>query len=172
MRKNNNADHFFCGFRLMSTTRKRSRSPGNTLIPSDDGSTEQAFFVDEDETAVDSKRPEELFSLDEGIVQLISPVCPKLPPCRYFQQGFCSAGSSCRFSHETTVEPPTSLKKLDVLCQFYPRGLCKEGTNCRFSHSIPASNDVTTRPVKAEPALCKYVSHPVNVSLVLGSSNH
>lgn len=157
MHKNNNAQHFFCGFRLMSTTRKRSRSPANTLVPSDDWNSEQAFSVDNCEKAVDSNKPE-LFSLDDGIVASISPVRPKLPPCRYFQQGSCSAGSSCRFAHAVRADTFEGLKKLDLPCQFYARGLCREGANCRFSHSIPASKDVNARPLEAEPALCKYVS--------------
>jgi hypothetical protein len=77
---------------------------------------------------------------------------PVMPPCRYFRSGYCSAGSSCPFSHNDAYRPVSSSK---VPCQFFLKEACREGANCKFSH------DLTPGLIDAAPASFKSAEKPV-----------
>lgn len=58
--------------------------------------------------------------------------------CKYFQQGRCSFGSLCKFSHPGQASPtplgegvPT---KSPVICKYFQRGNCLFGSRCNYSH--------------------------------------
>ena len=57
------------------------------------------------------------------------------PPCKFFQVGACTAGASCRFSHERADSP----LRLRTLCKFYAQGYCANGDACPFSHEKAAA---------------------------------
>jgi len=90
------------------------------------------------------KRPAEAASLaDYG---------PAKAPCKYFAEGHCRNGDSCRFSHERAkANPLAALASANASsragaacsatpCKFFADGFCEKGLGCRFSHqSTPAS---------------------------------
>ncbi|CAI5448407.1 unnamed protein product [Caenorhabditis angaria] len=47
--------------------------------------------------------------------------------CRYFANGACSKGDSCRYSHDRS-------KQSKDVCQFYQVGKCSFGNTCKFHH--------------------------------------
>lgn len=49
--------------------------------------------------------------------------------CKFYAQGGCLKGNTCRYKHTGTV---VQLKKPP--CKFFPKGQCKKGTLCGFSH--------------------------------------
>ncbi|KAL0479383.1 zinc finger CCCH domain-containing protein [Acrasis kona] len=61
---------------------------------------------------------------------------PTKMPCKFYQEGRCSKGSACTFSHE--IEQKRSLD----LCKFFLIGACTKGDSCVYSH------DTTTFPCK------------------------
>jgi len=52
--------------------------------------------------------------------------------CKYYLNGTCKWGNSCRFSHETAM-PIHNTKEI---CKFYKEGTCRNGGNCPFSHEL------------------------------------
>lgn len=70
--------------------------------------------------------------------------------CWFFQQGMCSNGVSCRFSHSLDV-------KADDVCWFFQQGVCTNGAECRFSHRM-ASQNTWAGPGSAGHSSCSRVS--------------
>jgi hypothetical protein len=69
--------------------------------------------------------------------------------CSFYSAGFCSAGSSCRFSHDnaTSSLPP---------CRFWngQGGSCHFGDGCRFRHDAnPTVAATETRTIKLPPGV-------------------
>ncbi|CAB3406194.1 unnamed protein product [Caenorhabditis bovis] len=59
------------------------------------------------------------------------------PVCRYFANGACDMGDSCRYSHDRSSVN-------SQICQFYAIGRCSFGNRCRFDHRKP--NSQSPRP--------------------------
>lgn len=74
-----------------------------------------------------------------------------MAPCKFYQQGRCTYGASCRNSHDDvgpshgTTPPPLLIdkrnKKLSLVeskgtCWFFSQGKCTYGTTCRLSHEL------------------------------------
>lgn len=96
-----------------------------------------------------------------------------MTPCKFFAQGRCTYGASCKNTHEAAAEseawrrPPTlqgaqSTKKLTETkrtssesassqittpCWFFSQGKCTYGAACRQSHEATPS-DITLQPVR------------------------
>lgn len=51
------------------------------------------------------------------------------PICRYFTQGYCAAGSGCRFDHSGSTKGP-----LNIPCHYNARAQCREVLKCTSSH--------------------------------------
>lgn len=50
--------------------------------------------------------------------------------CKYFEQGFCKFGSTCKYPHirrKKVVEKNTK-------CLFFAKGTCQNGLTCKFEH--------------------------------------
>ncbi|KAK1220258.1 hypothetical protein PQX77_016994 [Marasmius sp. AFHP31] len=91
-------------------------------------------------------------------------------PCRYFAQGRCKKGSSCRFSHELssttahaatgarTPPPPNRNQTANHAprgnCNFYwTTGQCNRGFECTFRHvQKPDGAEATSNSTPEEPA--------------------
>lgn len=71
-------------------------------------------------------------------------------PCRYFQMGSCSNGSSCSFAHI----------KSQGVCEFYLKGDCRFGSYCQLSHTKPKN----TKKVPKRDTVLKTSSIVVPVS--------
>uniref|UniRef100_A0A061S6I4 E3 ubiquitin-protein ligase makorin n=1 Tax=Tetraselmis sp. GSL018 TaxID=582737 RepID=A0A061S6I4_9CHLO len=50
--------------------------------------------------------------------------------CRYYLQGVCRNGASCKFSHNLSDAP-------SMVCKFYLQGNCSYGASCRYDHVRP-----------------------------------
>lgn len=48
--------------------------------------------------------------------------------CRYYLNGCCRDGASCRFSHDRQNSQPS------MVCRFYSKGHCSYGDRCRYDH--------------------------------------
>eukprot|EP00434_Breviolum_minutum_P042750 symbB.v1.2.038065.t1/scaffold5805.1/size23493/2 len=99
----------------------------------------------------------------------VSKVNTKDIPCRYWQNGFCSKGESCPFSHEgEQKEPPQAQNFKTILCKYFAQGNCTRGDSCNFAHgneelpggagaAAAASNGAQEQPAPAfKTVLCKY----------------
>jgi len=75
-------------------------------------------------------------------------------PCRFWNNGYCSAGDNCRFSHDqpNAQQPETS----NVPCRFFLQGTCQAGKRCLFSHTLeeesPGQPTETTAPSAVDNA--------------------
>ena len=58
--------------------------------------------------------------------------------CVFFQQGQCTRGESCRFSHSPTAQR--------TLCRNFVKGKCTFGASCRYGHGQDAPNIVAPPP--------------------------
>mmetsp|Transcript_37552 Transcript_37552/g.119657 ORF Transcript_37552/g.119657 Transcript_37552/m.119657 type:complete len:703 (-) Transcript_37552:96-2204(-) len=68
-----------------------------------------------------------------SISQLIHDKSTSKVPCRFYQQGRCSNGFTCQFSHEDNGQRPITMK-MDKPCVFFARGHCARGSECPFAH--------------------------------------
>jgi len=64
------------------------------------------------------------------------------PPCRFFQVGTCTAGTSCRFSHEKSADTLS----VRVPCKFFAAGYCANGERCPFQHERSQQKRETAPP--------------------------
>merc|ERR1712224_548035 len=64
-------------------------------------------------------------------------------PCKFFAQGICAKGESCRFSHDSPAFAVASGVNRDFKvggnryftpCKFFQLGVCSKGAACTFSH--------------------------------------
>lgn len=62
--------------------------------------------------------------------------------CRYFLNGCCRDGSSCKFSHDRTTGVP------DNVCRYYLQGCCSFSERCRYDHIRPNSSAKNRNDVK------------------------
>eukprot|EP01026_Neomeris_dumetosa_P026953 TRINITY_DN21935_c0_g1_i3.p1 TRINITY_DN21935_c0_g1~~TRINITY_DN21935_c0_g1_i3.p1 ORF type:complete len:283 (+),score=61.81 TRINITY_DN21935_c0_g1_i3:109-957(+) len=51
-------------------------------------------------------------------------------PCRYFLNGCCKNGDTCRFAHDWSLEA-------NMICRYYQAGNCIYGDKCRYDHIRP-----------------------------------
>lgn len=75
---------------------------------------------------------------------------PRKALCHQFQtSGKCQWGDKCKFSHESTVVPPT------LPCYAFAKGKCTYGDKCKYSHAPTgtappsASTGPSVRPIKS-----------------------
>lgn len=55
--------------------------------------------------------------------------------CYFFQQGQCTNGSACKFSHGPgTAAPSQDTSPAVTLCYYFQRGECVNGAACEYSH--------------------------------------
>eukprot|EP00960_Hanusia_phi_P001308 36667-Hanusia_phi.AAC.3 len=79
------------------------------------------------------------------------------PPCRFFIQGRCNAGRTCRFSHD-----PKYFQQQDALgkapCKFFQNGICVAGDACPYGHFIVKKK----KPAASKPAPVAYIPKPTD----------
>lgn len=99
-----------------------------------------------------------LFSEDPAGLSHEAKLTESTIPCRFYLQGYCSTGPSCRFMHQLVHSPAEIAAKGAIKCQFHARGYCKAGDLCQFSHdqkvNTPREQE-THNP--AEVPICRYV---------------
>jgi hypothetical protein len=99
-----------------------------------------------------------LFSEDPAGLSHEAMLSESTIPCRFFLQGYCSTGRSCRFSHHSFHSAVEIAATASIKCQFHARGYCKAGDLCKFSHdqnvNTPREKE-THNP--AEVPVCRYV---------------
>ncbi len=66
------------------------------------------------------------------------------PPCLFFQQGACSKGAYCEFSHIGKADLP--------ICKHFAAGLCKRGSHCAFRHSTKSLRTEKHKPAVQFPS--------------------
>ncbi|KAF2252299.1 hypothetical protein BU26DRAFT_452517 [Trematosphaeria pertusa] len=96
--------------------------------------------------------------------------------CRYFQQGRCLNGETCRFEHpSTTAQTSPSTSSLNAKaptfdpaqtasptaqnrapCVFFLHGTCKRGFLCRFDHSPEAKPPAAARQDDRTNTVCTF----------------
>ncbi|XP_029653075.1 probable E3 ubiquitin-protein ligase makorin-1 [Octopus sinensis] len=65
--------------------------------------------------------------------------------CKYYINGVCRDGKTCRYSHDQETTPP------DMVCRYYLQGCCSYGPMCRYDHVKPkGDNSTVSRPISAQ----------------------
>eukprot|EP00976_Prorocentrum_cordatum_P070021 1179775-Prorocentrum_minimum.AAC.2 len=77
--------------------------------------------------------------------------------CYDFAKGKCTRGSSCRFSHDQSLE-----ERKDAECFDFKRGQCKRGDACRFSHGGESSVQDATENPDYQPFTCTVCEIEIN----------
>eukprot|EP00026_Physarum_polycephalum_P005581 Phypoly_transcript_05616.p1 GENE.Phypoly_transcript_05616~~Phypoly_transcript_05616.p1 ORF type:complete len:606 (-),score=134.44 Phypoly_transcript_05616:2-1819(-) len=104
---------------------------------------------------------------------------PALPiACKFYKLGKCSAGKTCRFSHDPnapmvpdTTEPPAPT----LPCKFHAAGYCRNGPKCPFLHasakkSAPAPPVNTPIPVSKPNGIHAHAATPSPIIAII--NNH
>ena len=82
------------------------------------------------------------------------------PPCRFFQIGQCSAGTSCKFSHDAA-----QLTTSRETCKFWLAGHCVHGDRCAFMHARQQAPSRACVPPPAVPTPPRAPSAPSEPTL-------
>lgn len=109
-----------------------------------------------------------------------NPRRPPRPVCRYFNAGYCRAGSTCLYAHSSNLGPSPRQEK--QVCRFYNNGYCRRGDSCWFRHIIatpvPAGSRANQTEEKAkdnneaEELLCSICfDEPTQFGLLTGCSH-
>eukprot|EP00286_Rhodomonas_abbreviata_P001209 CAMPEP_0181288084 /NCGR_PEP_ID=MMETSP1101-20121128/138_1 /TAXON_ID=46948 /ORGANISM="Rhodomonas abbreviata, Strain Caron Lab Isolate" /LENGTH=327 /DNA_ID=CAMNT_0023392171 /DNA_START=15 /DNA_END=998 /DNA_ORIENTATION=+ len=64
-------------------------------------------------------------------------------PCRFFQQGRCTAGRQCKFSHNPAV---LKMQPTKAPCKFFQKGTCTAGDACQYAHFAIKKEKEVNRP--------------------------
>mmetsp|Transcript_4182 Transcript_4182/g.9954 ORF Transcript_4182/g.9954 Transcript_4182/m.9954 type:complete len:344 (-) Transcript_4182:252-1283(-) len=81
-------------------------------------------------------------------------------PCKFFQEGRCNAGKTCKFSHDPSV---LKLPITVAPCRYFLAGHCAAGDACKFAH-VEQKKKPSARTVQG-PALSTKREMPVGYAV-------